>query len=91
VVDFLVRASIPAIVFTVFAIARRYLPARSARAFGTAYSIDELSLHFAFTQWLVNAGMLAIGTVIALTPPPPPGDPSTRKQKPKKKKGREEG
>jgi len=66
VVDFLVRASIPAIVFTVFAIARRYLPARSARAFGTAYSIDELSSHFAFTQWLVNAGMLAIGTVIAL-------------------------
>jgi hypothetical protein len=63
--DFLVRASIPAVVFTVFAIARRYLPAKTAKQFGTAYSINELSSHFRLTQWLVNAGMLAIGAVIA--------------------------
>ena len=64
-VDSLVRASIPAIVLTVFAVARRYLPAKSAKEFGTAYSIDELSARFSFTQWLVGAGMVAIGTVIA--------------------------
>jgi hypothetical protein len=64
-VDSLVRASIPAIVLTVFAIARRYLPARSAKEFGTGYSIDELSARFAFTQWLVGAGMLTVGAVIA--------------------------
>ena len=64
-VDSLVRASIPAIVLTVFVIARRYLPAKSAKEFGTAYSIDDLSARFSFTQWLVGAGMVAIGTVIA--------------------------
>jgi hypothetical protein len=64
-VDSLIRASIPAIVLTVFAIARRYLPARSAKEFRTAYSIDELSARFAFTQWLVGAGMLTAGAVIA--------------------------
>jgi hypothetical protein len=63
-VDSLVRASIPAIVFTVFAVARRYLPAKSAREFGAGYSIDELSARFAVTQWLVGAGMVAIGAVI---------------------------
>ena len=63
-VDSLVRASIPAIALTVFAVARRYLPARSAKEFGTAYSIEELSARFAFTQWLVGAGMVVIGSVI---------------------------
>jgi hypothetical protein len=63
-VDSLVRASIPTIVLTVFAVARRYLPARSAKEFGTVYTIEELSARFAFTQWLVGAGVVVIGSVI---------------------------
>ena len=39
-------------------------PARSAKEFGTAYSIEDLSARFAFTQWLVSAGMVIIGSVI---------------------------
>jgi len=49
-VDSLVRASIPAIVLTIFALARRYFPAKSAREFGTGYSIEELSSRFKARQ-----------------------------------------
>lgn len=65
VVDSLVRASIPAIVLGVFALARRYLPAKPAKRFGTAYSIEQLSQQFRITQWAVGAAMIAIGAIIA--------------------------
>jgi hypothetical protein len=57
-VDSLVRASIPAVVLTVFALARRYFPAKSAREFGTAYSIEELNLRFKAKQWLFGGGVV---------------------------------
>jgi len=65
-VDSFVRASIPAVVLTIFALARRYFPAKSAREFGTAYSIEELNVRFRSRQWLFGGGMLLTGTIIAL-------------------------
>jgi hypothetical protein len=65
-VDSLVRASIPAVVLTVFALARRFFPAKSAREFGTTYSIEELNVRFRSKQWLFGVGMVLTGTVIAL-------------------------
>ena len=65
-VDSLVRASIPAVVLTVFALARRYFPAKSAREFGTAYSIEELNLRFKAKQWLFGGGMVLTGVAITL-------------------------
>ena len=66
-VDSLVRASIPAIVLTIFALARRYFPAKSAREFGTEYSIEELSSRFKARQWLFGGGMLLTGATIAFS------------------------
>src|SRR5712671_6705411 len=65
-VDSLIRASIPAIVLTVFALARRYFPAKSAREFGTAYSIEELNVRFKSKQWPFGGAMVLTGTVIVL-------------------------
>jgi len=66
-VDSLVRASISAIVLTIFALARRYFPDKSAREFGTGYSIEELNIRFKSRQWLFGAGMLLTGTAIAFS------------------------
>jgi len=63
IVDSLVRASIPAIVLAVFALARRYFPASPAPTPG--WSVEELSRRFAFKQWLVGASMLLIGGALA--------------------------
>jgi hypothetical protein len=63
VTDILVRSLVPLAVVFVFAIARRYLPARATEVFED-YSIDELSARFALTQWIVGAGMLAMGALI---------------------------
>lgn len=64
-VDSLARATIPALVLSVFALARRYLPAKALREPGIAYSLEELSARFAFTQWLVGGSMLLFGVAIA--------------------------
>ena len=65
-VDSIVRASIPAIVLTIFALARRYFPAKSAHEFGSAYCLEELNARFKGRQWLFGGGMLMTGIGIAL-------------------------
>jgi hypothetical protein len=64
-VDSLVRAAIPAVVLSVFALARRYFPAKPAPKVGPGWSVEELSERFAVTQWLVGASMVLIGGAIA--------------------------
>ncbi len=61
--DSIVRASIPALVLTVFALARRYLPPKPS-TFEGVYTTTELNSRFKVTQWFVGAGMLASGTAI---------------------------
>lgn len=65
IVDPIERAAIPAAVFSILALARRYFPAKPAPKFGACWSIEELSERFAVTQWLVGAAMLLIGGAIA--------------------------
>ncbi len=65
-VDSLVRALIPAVVLGVFALARRYLPARATLEYASAYSLEDLRGRFAVTQWLVGAAMVLVGAAIAL-------------------------
>jgi hypothetical protein len=64
-VESLVRAAIPAVVLSVFALARRYFPAKSAKEFVTTYSIEDLDARFALTQWVVGITMVLIGGAIA--------------------------
>ncbi len=64
-VDSLVRASIPAIVLTVFALAL-YFPAKPAREFGTVYSTEGLNIRFSSKHWLFGGGMVLAGTAIAV-------------------------
>jgi len=63
--EWLAKLAVPAGVLGGFALARRYLPAMSAKEFGTSYTIDELNARFAITQWRVLAAMLAIGALFA--------------------------
>ena len=62
----LIRALIPALVGTVFAVARKYLPPRPARDFDQTHSLEELKVRFSYTQWFVGFGMLLTGVAIAV-------------------------
>jgi hypothetical protein len=64
-VESLVRATIPAVVLSVFALARRYYPAKSANEFASTHSIEDLDSRFALTQWMVGFAMVLIGGAIA--------------------------
>lgn len=62
--DFLARALIPIAVLTVFALARKYMPATPARRFrGPEYSVEELDARFSGAQWMVAGAMVGIGAI----------------------------
>ena len=61
-----VKALVPVAVYSAFALARRYLPARSHPSDG-GLSLDDLSARFATTQWLVNAGIVIVGVTFAIS------------------------
>ncbi|MGA2435914.1 MAG: hypothetical protein ABSG25_11570 [Bryobacteraceae bacterium] len=65
IVNSLVRASVPAVVLTVFALARRYFPPKPVKEYTTAYSLEQLNERFKITQWLVGISMLLIGGAVA--------------------------
>jgi hypothetical protein len=52
-------------VLSVFALARRYFPAKPAKEFATTHSIKDLDARFALTQWIVGIAMVLIGGAIA--------------------------
>ena len=64
-VESLGRTAIPAIVLSVFALARRYFPAKPAKEFAGTLSIKDLDARFALPQWGVGIAMVVIGGAIA--------------------------
>ena len=61
-----VKALVPLAVYSAFALARRYLPARSHPS-DSEFSLDDLSARFATTQWLVNGGIILVGVTFAFS------------------------
>jgi hypothetical protein len=64
--NLLVKALIPFVVFLVFALARKYMPAKASRAPKQDYSLSDLELRFSGTQWIVAVSMVIVGFLFAI-------------------------
>jgi len=64
--DLLFKALVPIVVLIVIAMARKYIPATSARTSEQKYSRQELDARFASTQWFVGLGMVLVGSLFAV-------------------------
>jgi hypothetical protein len=60
------RALVPVVVLLVFALARKYLPARSVKAPDPQYRVADLDNQFRNTQWIVGISMAAVGILFAV-------------------------
>lgn len=65
-ISFLGKALVPFVVFLVFALARKHLPAASAEPPKHARSKEDLTALFRHTQWIVGLCMLVLAILFAL-------------------------
>jgi hypothetical protein len=63
--EFFAKALIAFVVLLVFALARKYIPATSAKTPQHKYSREELDVRFASAQWFVGFSMVVVGALFA--------------------------
>jgi hypothetical protein len=66
-IRFVGKALVPALVFLVFALARKYMSVTSVKAPEHVYSQEDLSIRFRYTQWIVGLYMLVLAVLFALS------------------------